>query len=166
MFIPKKVLYIHHSFCTLFMFDTSSFLEKKYIYIYIYLYIYVAVQGLLRKARNIKRDMSRKRGYQPKKKLYLYVVAVIMTKFRGYQFNTPPPTHPIIWVSPLPTPTQICLLHNFSDHNVYCLHKVRVSMFKLFIFEIVNIKQASVSTNAFSRRSNISEYFCTKAILN
>lgn len=65
------------------------FVLVVWIYIYIYLYIYVAVQGLLRKARNIKRDMSRKRGYQPKKKLYLYVVAVIMTKFRGYQFNTP-----------------------------------------------------------------------------
>lgn len=59
------------------------------VWIYIYLNIYVAVQGLLRKARNIKRDMSRKRGYQPKKNLYLYVVAVIMTTFRGYQFNTP-----------------------------------------------------------------------------
>lgn len=72
---------------------------------YIYVYIYVAVQGLLRKARNIKRDMSRKRGYQPKKNLYLYVVAAIMTKFQGYQFNTP---HPPIYVG-------FCSPHSYSN---------------------------------------------------
>lgn len=108
------------------------------VWIYIYIFIYLCcgsrtfTQGQKYKTRYVK-----KTRLSAGKKLYLYVVAVIMTKFRGYQFNTP---HPFMWVSP--TPTQICLLHNFSDHNVYCLHKVRVSMFKLFIFEIVNIKQA------------------------
>lgn len=43
----------------------------------------------LRKARNIKRDMSRKRGYQLGE-LYLYVVAVNMTRVRGYQYNPNP----------------------------------------------------------------------------
>lgn len=43
----------------------------------------------LRKARNIKRDMSRKRGYQLGE-LYLYVVAVKITRVRGYQYNPNP----------------------------------------------------------------------------
>lgn len=99
----------------------------------------------LRKARNIKRDMSRKRGYQLGE-LYLYVVAVNMTRVRGYQYNpnpTPqylPPPHHLCWGGFQP-PTQICLLlHNFSDHNVYCLHIEREcqclssSFLKLFTY--------------------------------
>lgn len=87
------------------------------------MYIYVAIQGLLRKARNIKRDMSRKRGYQSEE-LYLYVVAVKMTRVRGYQYNPNPNPHHFCWGFFQP-PTQICLLHNFLDHNVYCLHTER-----------------------------------------
>lgn len=71
--------------------------------------------------------MSRKRGYQLGE-LYLYVVAVNMTRVRGYQYN-PNPTpqylpHPTTYAGGgVKPPTQICLLlHNFSDHNVYCLH--------------------------------------------
>lgn len=88
--------------------------------------------------------MSRKRGYQLGE-LYLYVVAVKMTRVRGYQYN-PNPTpntypHPTTYAGGFQPPTQICLLlHNFSDHNVYCLHIEREcqclssSFLKLFTY--------------------------------
>lgn len=92
--------------------------------------------------------MSRKRGYQLGE-LYLYVVAVKMTRVRGHQYTvvpTPPPNtypHPTTYAGGggVQPPTQICLLlHNFSDHNVYCLHIEREcqclssSFLKLFTY--------------------------------